>query len=198
MAQHNKQLESGVQAASTMECGVDGGEDKPESTTVGEMHSNENRSEDLAMGYDFDDEIFGISRERAKLTRRQKWIDRRQNGGEPEVEVESGLNRHALEVTSGELADMQEVDETLMAVRELRGHPVQQELASSSEADSSIDGGHLLALMQEMAVEQLILPKQCCKTVLHLAHTIPLAGHMGRDKTTRRILQRFYWPTICD
>ena len=47
-----------------------------------------------------------------------------------------------------------------------------------------------------MAVEQLVLPQQCRKTVLHLAHTIPLAGHMGRDKTTRRILQRFYWPTV--
>ena len=49
---------------------------------------------------------------------------------------------------------------------------------------------------EEMAVEQLVLPQQCRKTVLHLAHTIPLAGHMGRDKTTRRILQRFYWPTV--
>ena len=47
-----------------------------------------------------------------------------------------------------------------------------------------------------MAVEQLVLPKQCRKTVLHLAHTIPLAGHIGRDKTTRRIPQRFYWPTV--
>ena len=47
-----------------------------------------------------------------------------------------------------------------------------------------------------MAVEQLVLPKQCRKTVLHLAHTIPLAGHIGRDKTTRRIPQWFYWPTV--
>ena len=49
---------------------------------------------------------------------------------------------------------------------------------------------------EEMAVEQLVLPRQCREMVLRLAHTIPLAGHLGRDKTTRRVLQHFYWPTI--
>ena len=84
VAQHNKQLESGVQATSIMESGVDG-EDKPESTAVGETWNIEDRSEDPVMGYDFDDEIFGISRERVKLTRREKRISRRQYVGEPEA-----------------------------------------------------------------------------------------------------------------
>ena len=35
---------------------------------------------------------------------------------------------------------------------------------------------------------------QCRLAVLKLAHDIPLAGHLGRRKTTSRILQRFYWP----
>ena len=48
----------------------------------------------------------------------------------------------------------------------------------------------------DAAVEQLVLPQQCRKTVLKLGHSIPLAGHMGRSKTARRILQRFYWPTL--
>ena len=47
----------------------------------------------------------------------------------------------------------------------------------------------------EYKVEQLILPKQC-KTVLELAHDIPMAGHQGRDKTWQRILRRFYWPSV--
>ena len=47
-----------------------------------------------------------------------------------------------------------------------------------------------------MAVEQLVLPKQCRQAVLRLAHEIPLAGHMGKNKTARRILQRFYWPSL--
>ena len=48
----------------------------------------------------------------------------------------------------------------------------------------------------EYDVEQLILPKQCRKTVLELAHDIPMAGHQGRDKTQQRILRRFYWPSV--
>ena len=48
-----------------------------------------------------------------------------------------------------------------------------------------------------MSVEQLVLPLQCRKTVLQLAHEVPFAGHLGREKTARRVLQRFYWQTLC-
>ena len=41
-----------------------------------------------------------------------------------------------------------------------------------------------------------MLPLQCRKEVLELAHSIPLAGHLGKDKTARRVVQRFYWPTL--
>jgi len=44
-------------------------------------------------------------------------------------------------------------------------------------------------------VEQLVLPKQYCPTVLKLGHSIPLAGNLGKNKTQGWILQRFYWPT---
>ena len=48
----------------------------------------------------------------------------------------------------------------------------------------------------EETIEQLILPKQCHQTVCKLAHTIPLAGHLGRDKTIKRITRHFYWHTL--
>ena len=49
---------------------------------------------------------------------------------------------------------------------------------------------------QDMEVEQLILPQQCRGTILTLAHSIPLSGHLGKDKTACHILQRFYRPTL--
>ena len=44
--------------------------------------------------------------------------------------------------------------------------------------------------------EQLILPSQCHQIVCKFAHTIPLARHLGRDKTVNRITRHFYWPTL--
>ena len=32
--------------------------------------------------------------------------------------------------------------------------------------------------------------------MLELGHEIPLAGHLGVEKTRQRILRRFYWPTV--
>ena len=45
-------------------------------------------------------------------------------------------------------------------------------------------------------MRQLILLKECRRRVLGLAHGIPLAGHLGKKKTTERIARRFYWPTM--
>ena len=45
-------------------------------------------------------------------------------------------------------------------------------------------------------IEQLVLPMQCRKPVLDLAHQIPMVGHMGKNKTARRVIGRFYRPTL--
>ena len=45
-------------------------------------------------------------------------------------------------------------------------------------------------------MEQVVLPRQCRRAVLELAHTIPLGGHLGKKKTTEKIRRRFYWPTL--
>eukprot|EP00731_Ephydatia_muelleri_P006652 Em0003g900a len=49
----------------------------------------------------------------------------------------------------------------------------------------------------EEEVRQLVLPTQCRKAVLQLAHEIPLSGHLDKKKTLQRVLQRFYWPSVC-
>ena len=46
-------------------------------------------------------------------------------------------------------------------------------------------------------VELLVLPKRCRGTVLKLAHDIvPLAGHLRKEITDRRLLRQFFWPTL--
>jgi len=48
---------------------------------------------------------------------------------------------------------------------------------------------------EEAGVDQIVLPRECRRTALQLAHTIPLGGHLGK-KTAARIMKRFYWPTL--
>ena len=45
-------------------------------------------------------------------------------------------------------------------------------------------------------IEKLVLPKQCHQIVCKLAHTIPLAGHLGKGKVVKRITKHFYLPTL--
>ena len=45
-------------------------------------------------------------------------------------------------------------------------------------------------------MEQPVLPESMRQDVMRLAHEIPLARHMGKQKTTARILKRFYRPLI--
>ena len=45
-------------------------------------------------------------------------------------------------------------------------------------------------------VEQLVLPERFHPIVCKMAHTIPLAGNFGRDKTAKRISKRLFWPTL--
>ena len=46
---------------------------------------------------------------------------------------------------------------------------------------------HVVASTKEEGVEsreQLVIPKQCREKVMELAHSIPMAGHLSKHKTT--------------
>ena len=43
---------------------------------------------------------------------------------------------------------------------------------------------------------QVVVPSKYRKEILHMAHSFPLAGHLGVNKTQDRILQHFYWPKL--
>ena len=43
---------------------------------------------------------------------------------------------------------------------------------------------------------QIVMPKCLCNDVLSLAHSSLLAGHLGVNKTYRKVLSHFYWPGL--
>ena len=102
---------------------------------------------------------------------------------------------HRLDVSAGELKVLQAADTTLDLVRkEADANP------GATEAGYFWKDGLLFQKWiqrghdeQDIAIEQLVLPMQCRNMVFQLAHDIPLSGHLGKKKTTQRILQRFYW-----
>ena len=136
---------------------------------------------------------------RPRLSRREKRLARHQYATAHQGADDSGqMPPHALEISAEELQRLQKEDDTLVAANNAAdGDP------STAGVGSFRRDGLLYRRWQPpgqdseaLAVEQLVPPQACRPTVLALAHTIPLAGHLGRDKTTRRVLQRFYWPTL--
>jgi hypothetical protein len=104
---------------------------------------------------------------------------------------------HALEISASELSKLQDQDGTLAKVRDAAdGKP------STAGIGFFKRGGLIFRRWtppgrgEDMEIEQLVLPKECRQTVLELAHDIPLAGHLGKEKTRQRVLRRFYWPTV--
>lgn len=49
---------------------------------------------------------------------------------------------------------------------------------------------------QTAEYQQLVLPQRYRRMVLKHAHSIPIAGHLGREKTVQQIQKRLYWPTL--
>uniref|UniRef100_A0A8C6KQE2 Gypsy retrotransposon integrase-like protein 1 n=1 Tax=Nothobranchius furzeri TaxID=105023 RepID=A0A8C6KQE2_NOTFU len=49
---------------------------------------------------------------------------------------------------------------------------------------------------QHGELKQLVVPRAARETVLSLGHSIPWAGHLGKNKTLARIQQYFYWPGL--
>ena len=43
---------------------------------------------------------------------------------------------------------------------------------------------------------QIVVPKCFRNDVLNLAHSLPLAGHLGVNKTYQKVLTHFYWPGL--
>ena len=159
-----------------------------------ESTGEDSEEEIIKLGNSFDNDIFVPGKEKVKLTRgdkrklHQKYWERN----------EEKLDKHVLELSAATLKELQEQDESLLSIRKNADRSPGLPTSKYYHRDGLLyrrwtppgrDDG-------EMDVEQLVLPKACRRKVMELAHEIPLAGHMGKEKTRRRILQRFYWPTL--
>ncbi|KAK3698954.1 hypothetical protein QZH41_003112 [Actinostola sp. cb2023] len=45
-------------------------------------------------------------------------------------------------------------------------------------------------------VDRIVVPESYRPEILRISHTLPLAGHLGREKTISRIGAHFYWPRL--
>ena len=43
---------------------------------------------------------------------------------------------------------------------------------------------------------QIVVPTKYRTEILELAHSLPMSGHLGVNKTQDRIIQHFYWPKL--
>ncbi len=91
----------------------------------------------------------------------------------------------------GNIAQLQREDETLkpLFVKAEGDKP-----SNMCNDDYVVMNGVLYVRTRD--VMRLIVPSCCRPLVLHLAHTVPWAGHLGQQKTYARISSRFYWPTL--
>ena len=141
-----------------------------------------------------DDELFEGGKEKRKKTRSEK---REENFRREEQKMLDNQENAGLNISAEEMKHLQESDPTLEEVRKT------VETKESTVGVGLFKKNGLLYRRWlpknrdgEMYVEQLVLPQKCRETVMKLAHSIPLAGHLGKNKTTNRVLQRFYWPTL--
>ena len=162
-------------------------------------HPSLPRAEEMApVGSQFADDLFTPGRDRRQPSRREKRAARQHfASGLRGQAMQEAVPNHPLDIPAAELHALQESDSTLGGTRQAAdGEP------TSARSGFLWQNGLLYRRWQpagqppDAVVEQLVLPHTCRPTVLQLAHTIPLAGHLGRDKTTQRILHRFYWPTL--
>ena len=92
-------------------------------------------------------------------------------------------------VTKDEMQRMQDMDDLLIVAWTREEDPSQPffgeigQLYRKWESCAAQDLGGT----RSDGVSQLVLPRQCRHQVLQLAHTIPMAGHLGKKKTTARI-----------
>ena len=105
------------------------------------------------------------------------------------VEYNNGTN------VSQNLKHERQSDPTLREVRELAN--IKEE--DKEETCFFFRNGILyrkFKIQNDEILEQIVVPEMHGNHIMHVAHDIPLGGHLGNKKTKEKILFHFYWPRI--
>ncbi|KAL5517748.1 hypothetical protein EMCRGX_G003357 [Ephydatia muelleri] len=121
-----------------------------------------------------DDSLFSGGKSRPKLTRSQKRYQRSHHT--------QMLKTGALDISSEELQKLQKKDPSFEKLSVGEG--------KSETHFYDFEGD----VMQSQQWTSLCYPHSVGKAVPQLAHEV--ARHLGKHKTAKRILHRFYWPTL--
>lgn len=104
--------------------------------------------------------------------------------------------------TRDEMLMEQKRDVTLEKVKRLAESGESKVVGKGSRVRYFYDNSLLYRQYESPHVEngqvfkQLVVPKPLRESVLHLAHDMPLAGHLQTKKTLDRVMSQFYWPGI--
>ena len=148
-------------------------------------------------GQSFADDLFRQDgRAKPRQTRKQKREERARHG----VIRAKDLPQKAPTWNFGskeELIELQRTDDTLETVRKEASGQTEAVDSGLFERDGVIYRRWIPAGgIPGQPIDQIVLPKNYRRKVLHIAHTIPLGGHLAKKRTARRVMKCFYWPTL--
>ena len=119
--------------------------------------------------------------------------------GDVDGKVNQSLNRNILDRTKRQLILDQQTDVTLAPIRiggVREGVPLKNE-------GYYLDKGlmmHRRKMRDDRSgnegVDRAVVPESFRPEILRLGHDVPLAGHMGQEKTRERIGAHFFWPNF--
>ncbi|XP_042254566.1 uncharacterized protein LOC121887718 [Thunnus maccoyii] len=136
-----------------------------------------------------DSSLFEGGTKGPRKSRRQRRFEKELKTRQPDCK--EGLTKDIWKVP-GDMWALQREDGTLKTLftKAVGG----LDMAKEGKECFVIDNDVLYALAD--GVKRLVVPGSCRPMIMHLAHTLPWAGHLGRNKTYLRLASRFYWPSM--
>ncbi|XP_074480628.1 uncharacterized protein LOC141761195 [Sebastes fasciatus] len=138
---------------------------------------------------DFDSSLFDGGTKGPRKSRRQRRFEKQLKSAEPKTK--STLSNEMWAVPD-DISVLQRGDTTLKHLFTKVGEAAKGDCVGRErfivEKDVlyTVDNDH----------KRLVVPANCRSLVMHLAHTLPWSGHLGRHKTYLRISSCFYWPSM--